>query len=459
MLKPICNELDDAKWLTGNEAGAILSELSGKAAPIHQLTEQLRRRLSPTQTHAVLEQVELRRRAAAKFSQPERMFFTRKGLEQATDEWVARYKASRIARVLDEAAVEPDVVGCPTCPPPSGAKQDFTSGREVGAASRAARSEKVDAKLETPCLARLVGSTFPLRVVDFCCGIGGDLLALAQIMHGSVFVRGVDRDPVASHFASINSGVPVHSFDVADFDFDRDTAWHLDPDRRPAGPRTTRPDQFEPNLATIESLLARSRHAAVKLAPATTPPAGWAESCELEWISRDHECKQLVAWHGKLACKPGRRRATVLTRAGTQVRSVVGDANVFVPIASRLQEYLFDVDPAVIAARLTGALSAEHELSALATGPTYLTGNQPITQDLALACFRVEDVLPLHVKQIAAYLRERSIGRLEIKKRGVEIDPENLRRALKLRGTEETTILVTKITEKAVAVHARRIRR
>ncbi len=90
----LCSELADIEWLTGDATGALLAELAEETGPLHTSVARLRAALSPAQTHLLLEQVELRHRAAAKFTQPERMFFTRLGLEQATDEWVAPTKPS-----------------------------------------------------------------------------------------------------------------------------------------------------------------------------------------------------------------------------------------------------------------------------------------------------------------------------------------------------------------------------
>jgi hypothetical protein len=298
-------------------------------------------------------------------------------------------------------------------------------------------------------------------IADLCCGIGGDLLALAERSN----VVAVDNDPVANCFAAANLGavlpnaeVRFHETDVADVELDGVAAWHIDPDRRATGRRTTSLDACRPNRTVIDRLLQRVPHAAIKLAPATKVPAAWTERCELEWISRGGECRQQVAWHGNLAHEPGQHRATILSAAGSieAARSVVGKPGNTMRLASRLDQYVFDVDPAVLAARLQGALAAEHDLGALAHGPTYLTGSGPI-DDLALTCFRVEDVLPLRVKSLAAHLREHGIGQLEIKKRGLEISPEQLRRELKLRGSGTATLLLTPIAGRASAILAQRI--
>ncbi len=53
--------------------------------------------------------------------------------------------------------------------------------------------------------------------------------------------------------------------------------------------------------------------------------------------------------------------------------------------------------------------------------------------------------LPYRERALRAALRERGVGRLTIKKRGVDVVPEALRRALALRGPNEATIVMTRI--------------
>ena len=394
-----CSELADIEWLTGDEAGVVLAELAGNTGPLHSAVARLRRTFTAAQTHLLLEQVDLRRRAAAKFTKPAQMFFTRVGLEQATDEWTARYKAQRFL----------------STPPRS-------------------------------------NSTVP-TIVDLCCGIGGDLLALAA----STPTLGVDLDRISAHFAAINTGATVLQTDVTAFDFDGILAWHIDPDRRATGQRTTNLDYYQPDVAAIEQLLARCPHGAVKLAPATKVPPHWLEGCELEWISRDRECKQLVAWHGNLARNAGSVRATVISSGSRSApRSITGAPNHPLAITSQIDRYVFDVDPAVTAARLTGALAAEHNLAALGAGPTYLTGPAAI-DDAALTCFEVDEILTLEIRKLAQHLRNLGIGQLEIKKRGIDIVPEKLRRDLKLRGSNAAVLLITQTAGKPIVVLAHRI--
>jgi hypothetical protein len=303
-------------------------------------------------------------------------------------------------------------------------------------------------------------------VADLCCGIGGDLLALGN----ATATIGVDQSPIATHLAAANARavlnplaqkrISLQTCDVQRFALADVSAWHLDPDRRPSGSRTTSLAWSSPPLPVVEQLLVTVPHAAIKLAPAAQVSDAWQERCELEWIGRDRQCRQLVAWHGNLAQAPGLRRATVLAgddATPSDVRTVVGKPDQIVPITDRLERFILEPDPAVLAAHLTGALAAEHGLAALATGPSYLTGSLPV-DDAALACFEVEEVLPAKIRTLAQSLRERGIGQLEIKKRGVDLDPERVRRELKLRGELAATLLFTPLAGRQVAILARRIK-
>ena len=88
----------------------------------------------------------------------------------------------------------------------------------------------------------------------------------------------------------------------------------------------------------------------------------------------------------------------------------------------------------------------------------YLTGDALI-EDAAVAAFEVQEQLSLDIKQLRGLLRNRSIGRLEIKKRGVGHDPQQLRERLGLRGEEEATLILTRRQGQTIALLCRRVQR
>lgn len=375
----------------------MAAELSGTQL---QRVAALRKHLAADRAAGVWEQLELRERARNKFPQAAAMFFTRQQLEQATDAIVAGYKAARFA---PHAAI-----------------------------------------------------------ADLCCGIGGDLLAMAATSKAI----GIDRDPVASVFAEANLAAVGRTGRLVNETIDAERlnvdAWHIDPDRRPGGKRSVQVEMHEPGLTFIEKLLERVPRGAIKLAPAAEPSAEWRARAECEWISRGGECKQLVVWFDSLANAPGTTRATVLARAldtpadECVLATVTGQAGDEPNHAPSLERYLYEPDAAVLAADLVGALAKQQQLAAITPGIAYLTGDQPI-YDAALACFEVIEAMPFRVPAVKAWLRARGVGRLEIKKRGVDEDPEKLHKCLKLAGEQSVTLILLPIAGSVTAVFAQRV--
>jgi hypothetical protein len=393
--------LENYEWLVSEAARPWLQRASDELAiargPSAALLTRLRKDLSAERAHLVVEQVELRRRARDKFSLAERMFFTRKGLEQATDEQVATYKAAR-----------------------------FPAGSNA----------------------------------DLCCGIGGDLLALAQ--RGEAM--GFDTDEMARLLAEANADVCGLGRDRCRACSDDATrcstisgfaAWHCDPDRRADGRRTTQGDDFSPPLEAMAWMLGHNLNGAIKVAPATQVPENWQNDAELEWLGSRGECRQQVAWFGALARHPGRRSATIVDAAGGP-RTIVGTGDETIPLAAALGKFLYEPHNTVLAAKLTGALCSQHDLTAISPGIAYLTSDVQLT-DAALDTFAVREVLPLDQKQLKAWCREHRIGRLVVKKRGADLEPETLRKAILSQGDGSATLIVTRLDGKAKVIVADRI--
>lgn len=390
------DEYADYRWLVSDEVALLLREIANASTPLHAQAQSLRRDWTTTRVHLLLEQVELRRRAKAKFPQAERMYFTPLGLEQATDAWVAAYKATR-----------------------------FDSSTHVG---------------------------------DLCCGIGGDLLAICQT---GASATGVDLGVASLCLAEANA--KALGFDAANFQQGDATAapveaydaWHIDPDRRPQGKRTTRVELHSPSAAALDRLVARNPAAAIKLAPAAEVPSHWLPERELEWISRGGECKQLVVWSGSLAKTPGQRRATVLSSRGEVLGSFVAAASEPAPLAPEIGESAYEPDAAVFAAGLDGAVAREADLGRISSQAGYLTGPRGLGSPV-LTEFVVEQVTPLRSKQLKSTLTALGAGHLEIKQRGVQHDLITLRKQLKTKGDRPYTLLLTRVAGKQVAIIAHR---
>jgi len=361
---------------------------------------------SPDLVSAVVTQARLRDRGAAKFGDfAARMLFTRAGLEQATRLAVAGRHAVRFR----------------------------------------------DAGLE--------------RVADLGCGIGGDALGMAAL---GLRVDAVDADEVTAAIAAYNlapfgdtvtvrhatAEAFVDAAGAASAGLPVDGVW-LDPARRTAGhseTSRTRPEDWSPALDWVFALAARVP-TGVKLGPGLDRALIPGE-VEAQWVSADGSTIELVLWSGALA-REGVRRAALVIRHDTAHELTAGADAADEP-ARPLGAYLHEPDGAVIRARLIGDVARSLDAGMLDEHIAYLTSDAPLTSPF-VASFRVREVLPAEPKALAKALRERGIGRLEIKKRGVDVDPAALRTKLKLRGDESATLFVTRIGAKRVAILADRV--
>lgn len=355
---------------------------------------------SPDLVSAVVTQSRLRARAETKFGPfAQRMLFTRAGLEQATRLAIAARHAARFR----------------------------------------------DAGLR--------------RIADLGCGIGGDALGFAGL---DLAVTAVDADEVTAAIAAYNLAPfgdaarvrhgTAETTDLADVD----GVW-LDPARRTAGhteTTRTRPEDWSPSLDwTFE--LARRVPAGIKLGPGLDReliPDGF----EAQWVSADGSTVELVLWSGSLA-RDGARRAALVIRGDTAHEITAPTDTADEPVRE-LGEYLHEPDGAVIRARLIGDVARSLDAGMLDAHIAYLTSDAAVTSPF-VSSFRVRESMPAKVPSINAALRSHGIGRLEIKKRGVDVDPAQFRRKLQLRGDAEATLVLTRIGSRRIAVLADRVSR
>ena len=122
--------------------------------------------------------------------------------------------------------------------------------------------------------------------------------------------------------------------------------------------------------------------------------------------------------------------------------------------------FIYEPHGAVIRARLIGDLARSLDAHALDEHIAYLSADAHTPTPFADA-FRVLDTFPVDPKKISPALTEHNIGTLEIKKRGVDIDPAVFRTKLKLRGANSATLLLMRrgvgARSQRVAILAKRV--
>jgi hypothetical protein len=255
------------------------------------------------------------------------------------------------------------------------------------------------------------------------------------------------------------NGLPDASLRVEDatrFELTEVAAWHADPDRRPEGHRTTTLELHTPDLQALQGMVARNRNGSIKLAPASVVPEDWEAEAELEWIGNRGECRQQVAWFGSLARTPGRRTATVFANGSDMPCTIHGEVGVEIPAALEVDRFVLEPHAVVLAAGLTGAVAAQHGLSSITPGIAYLTGPRSVSCPL-LASFEVQEVLPFDLRRVRSVLRHRGIARLEVKKRGVSLSPEQVVSQLAVKGDEAGTLILMPTGKRVLAILCRRL--
>lgn len=379
---------------------------------------------------AALETAILRREAATKFPHAEKMYFTREALEQSTAGEVSAYRAERY--------------------------------RPFG------------------------------LVADLGCSIGGDTLKLAGVTRAI----GLDRDPLRLAMAQANAAVLGLEVDwvMADLNDplplaggrrmtddcqpstdDRQrttangirntkneipralptthnpppTALFFDPSRRAEHRRIFSVNDYRPPLGILRSWLPRFPAIGVKLSPGVRLEELVEYNAEIEFISLRGELKEAVLWFGAL--RTAQRRATLLPGAYT----LISNSNSEIPNSkfptSPPLAFLYEPDPAILRAGLVTTLAEQLDAAQLDPDIAYLTAEK-ITPTPFARAWEVEAWFPFQLKRLRAYLRQRGVGRVTVKKRGSPLTPEALIRDLRLSGEAERIIFLTHLRGEPIVV-------
>lgn len=290
------------------------------------------------------------------------------------------------------------------------------------------------------------------HVADLTCGLGLDAGAIAA---RGIPVTAFESDgataTLAAHNLARRAGARVVHGDslagvtdllVGDQAVDGIFA---DPARRNARGRTHDPADYSPRLDAVLELRHRVRALGVKVGPGI-PHDAIPEDMEAQWVSVDGDVVEAGLWSGDAARGAGHAALVLAGDAAHELRGSTARGE-----AGPLGDYLLEPDGAVIRAGLVGELS--HRLGAHLVDPTiaYLTVGALEPTPFARA-YRVVEQLPLDVKRLAAALKARDVGVVDIKKRGVDVTPEQLRPRLKLKGARRETVVLTRIAGRHAAL-------
>ena len=388
------------------------------------------RGFSPEESSAVISLAQARTRARAKFGERARtLMLTQEAAEQATRPVIAHYRADRLARV-------------------------------------------------------------PGLVADLGCGIGSDTAVYAAARGSAV---AVELDPLTASFAAANLAfcprARVYSGDVTDYvhgelldaaDEPVGIVW-MDPARRELRgakkaqtERLFDPEAFSPPFSFVLTLARTGVPMGVKLGPGfphegipspedIASEANPTPRVEAEWIQSEGSLAELVLWFNALAQEGVARTATSVrelpadpadpadevssaAEATDEVANLLppyeavsfrstltaaeAEQSVEVPVSlPQPGEYLLEPAPAIVRSHLVAEFAQSIGAQLLDEHLAYLRSAEPVEHPL-VACYKVLEEIPLQEKQLKRWVREQGFTALTIKKRGVDIVPEQLRARL-----------------------------
>lgn len=392
------------------------------------------RGFSPEDSSAIISLAQARTRARAKFGERARtLMLTQEASEQATRPVIAHYRADRLARVPGLVAD----LGC-------GIGSDT-------AVYAAARGSAVAVELDP------LTASFAAANLAFC--------PRARVYSGDV--TAYDPASGAGTEATLTDGAGASPAIL----------W-LDPARRELrGARKAQterlfdPEAFSPPFSFVLNLARTGMPMGVKLGPGfphegipspedIASEANPAPRIEAEWIQSEGSLAELVLWFNALAQEGVARTATSVRElpAGPadRVPSVAeatgkvadllppyeavsfrsaltaaeAERSVEVPV-SLLQpgEYLLEPAPAIVRSHLVAEFAQSIGAQLLDEHLAYLCSTEPVEHPL-VTCYEVLEEIPLQEKQLKRWVREQGFTALTIKKRGVDIVPEQLRARL-----------------------------
>ncbi|HEV2129132.1 MAG TPA: class I SAM-dependent methyltransferase [Thermomicrobiales bacterium] len=387
------DQLDALRMPDGETLLGTIAERDPSPAETLALVSGLRERFDPELVAAAMTIHTLRQRARGRFQDADRLWLTGEGLEQASGDLVADYRAARFA-------------GC-------------------------------------------------IRVADLGCGIGGDLMALARRDIGSLLA--IDRDPLHAAMAALNArtvrpdvDLEIRVADALDVDLTGIDGVFLDPARRRGGQRVGA-GGTSPPLDWAIGLVEHVPKVGITTAPGiahTQVPEGW----EFEAIAIGTDLKEGMLWSPAL--ETAHWRATVIDPSSGEAHTLVERGDEPLPITEPLPGMtVIDPNPAVTRAGLVQTLG--HQLGArmIDTQIAFLVTEEPVTTAFARS-LQIVDALPWHERRVKMRLRELGAGAVGIRRRGLAGDVDRIARRLRGDGSRRLTVLMTRHRDNPWAIIA-----
>ncbi|MFG0291362.1 MAG: class I SAM-dependent methyltransferase [Rhodopirellula sp. JB044] len=347
-------------------------------------------------------------------------------------------------------------------------------------------------------VARLKASWMGDRpVVDLCCGLGSDTIALAR----RGITTGVDIDTDVLSFTQANLDVAEITARLKQSDVETAAieeligeaeGLHIDPDRRADGQRHTNADDLVPSWDRVEALMGATRGGLIKLAPATKLSDEQSDSFHRTWIGTGGSVREQTVLFGDVlqndwvesnGMRAGGKSAITIRSGIAHVYTSAEDSEdrsqsaAITPAASPsadmhssnkgtgkrsdiVGQWIIDPDAAIPAAGLTESFARSIGARVIGAASGFLTCDsidalQPWAS-LAMAA-RVVEVVGCDDRKLRRCFRARKAFPDLIKVRGHDLDPAHLSRKMQSCGDQPLGLWIGrcgKRTYAAITEHA-----
>jgi hypothetical protein len=280
---------------------------------------------------------------------------------------------------------------------------------------------------------------------DLCCGMGAD----SFFVKPSVRTLGVDLEESRVRMYQANMeilGLPHQAVrgDACSEEFRADF-FCIDPARRP---------KLQPSFESVLQIAGRYQGGMAKLPPAF-PVERLPANAERLYLGGRADCRETLLFLGSLAAHPERVRAVEFE--GDLVRVWEGSVNPSPLLCAPVGTYLLEPSPVLVRSHLFLELGKIAHFWQIDATLSYLSCDALPADLVGFAPYRILGKSALATRAVKEMLAHHDIGSLDLKKRGVEVVPEEEIKRLKPAGTRHGILFYTRELGKKVAYLAERV--
>lgn len=293
-------------------------------------------------------------------------------------------------------------------------------------------------------------------VAEVGCSLGFDTAALSKI---NKKVIAIELDQLAASFADYNlslQGISNVDFIVGDGisvlpTLEFDAVWS-DPARRDdKGNRLKNPEEYKPPVSKLISTI-KDKPFGIKI---SSVAMGVSYNNVLrEWIGFDDELTEQILWRGIDILQD---TVSFPEYSESWSSKEWGEEEIFQDFP-QAPFILIEPHAAFVGSGAWHKFFASKALATVEKSEAFGVSQNALEKSQFYRQFRINSVLPLRISDIQEFVDNNHIGKsLEIKKKGISENPDEIRRKLKLTGDKDYVLILTHVGARKVCLAGQRL--